>query len=77
MKRTGILFLAKEPILTFSQLDKLSDVFIAFGQLSAASMVIPFLLPELDEKRLPMVVLGSGITIICWIASVLIVRRLE
>ena len=42
MKRFGVLFLAREPMLTVSQLDKLADVLIALGQLTAASMVLPF-----------------------------------
>lgn len=77
MKRFGTLFLAREPILTTSQLDKLADVFIAAGQLSAVSMVLPYILPELDETRLPIVLLGLTFTIGFWAASVLVVRRLE
>lgn len=77
MRKQGILFIAKEPILTTSQVEKLADVFIAFGQLSAASMVIPFLLPDVDQSRLFMILLGILLTIGAWSSSVLIVRRIE
>lgn len=77
MKRLGIIFLAREPFLTSTQLDKLSDILIAVGQLSVVSMVIPFILPGLDRGKFLMVVLGVFIAFFSWILSIMIVRRLE
>lgn len=77
MRRFGTIFLAKEPRFTASQLDKLSDVFITAGQLFAASMILPFVIPELDKAKLSVIVLGLALTLISWTLSVLIIRKLE
>ncbi len=77
MQRFGVLFLAKEPVLTHSQLDKLADVFIAVGQLAMASMVLPFTVPSLDVEKTFVIFLGVAGAVSCWLISILLVRRLE
>lgn len=74
MRRSGVLFLAAEPILTSTQLDKLADIFIALGQLSFGSMILPFILPGLDQSKLPVVLFGIVTLITSWSASIIIAR---
>lgn len=64
-----------KPLLTDSQLKVLADIGVAAGQLSAASMVLPFVVPGLDKTKLPVIVLGLVSTSICWVGSILLVRR--
>ncbi len=76
MRRSGVLFLATEPILTSTQLDKLADIFIALGQLSFGSMILPFILPDLDQSKLPVVLFGIVTLITSWSATIIIARRI-
>lgn len=63
--------------LNDSQLRVLSDIGIACGQLSAAGMVLPFVVLNLDVDRLPVVILGLLFTIGSWFFSVIIARRIK
>ena len=53
----------------------LADIGIAGGQLSAGSMVLPFVVPGLDQARLHIVLLGLLLTAGLWSFSVVIVKR--
>jgi len=80
MKKVGLIFVVlppKRPILTSSQLDKLADVLIAAGQLSAGSIILPFIIPGFDKTKIPMIILGAVMTFSSWILSILIVRRVK
>ena len=59
------------------QIKVLADIGIVSGQLSAASMILPFIIPGLDQTKIPVIILGLLFTIVSWIFSVLIVRRIK
>lgn len=53
----------------------LSDIGIAAGQLAAGSMILPFVVPGLDQARFHVVILGLLLTLGMWTFSVLIVKN--
>lgn len=53
----------------------LADIGIAAGQITAGSMVLPFLIPGLDQSRVVMIISGIIITIALWTFSVMIVKK--
>jgi hypothetical protein len=61
--------------LTDHQLKVLADIGVTAGQLAAASLVLPFVVPGLDESKLNVVILGVLITIGSWLFSLFVVRR--
>ena len=63
--------------LTDEQLRVLANVAIAAGQISAGSVVIPYIFPTLDETKIGMVLLGGSITLFFWSFSVWIIRRIR
>lgn len=64
-----------KPILTDSQLKILADIGVAVGQISVASMILPFVVPVIDESKTSMIILGAGITLGSWFMSLLVVRK--
>lgn len=63
--------------LTDTQLKVLSEIGIVLGQLAAASMVLPFIFPGLDQAKLSVIILGGLITIGSWSFSIIVVRRVK
>jgi len=64
-------------LLTDPQLKILADIGIAVGQLSAASMAVPFVVPGLDKTKLHLIALGLLVTLSSWLLSVLVVRKVK
>lgn len=69
--------LSIKPLLTDSQLKIIADIGIAAGQLSAASMILPFILPGLDQTKTHVVVLGILLTCGFWLLSIFTVRKVR
>ncbi len=61
--------------LNRSQLKVLVDIGIVAGQLTAASMVLPFIVPGLDQTKLAVVILGLLLTFGLWSVSILVAGR--
>lgn len=55
----------------------MADIGIAAGQVAAGAMVLPFVIPELDEARLPVIALGVALSGACWIGSILLARKVK
>lgn len=62
--------------LTNSQLNKLSEVLVAMGEVLFASLVVPFFI-GIDNIHFIVVILGIISTSSCWITSIVIVRRIR
>lgn len=62
-------------LLNNDQRKVLADIGVASGQISAGSMVLPFLIPNLDQTRIFVIILGLISTFIAWIFSIWIVRK--
>jgi hypothetical protein len=62
--------------LTEPQLDKLSDIFIAAGQVFLASIVIPFFY-GLDKIAPDIVPSGLTLMFASWISSMLVVKGVK
>lgn len=76
-KVSGTIFINKVPILTAPQLKVVSDIGVAGGQLATGSMILPFLVPGLDRSKMSVIALGMLATIISWLISILVVRKIE
>lgn len=61
---------------TSIQLQKLSDIFILIGGIVFGSMVIPFFI-KIDQPNPAMLISGLGISIICWLLSIWVVRGVK
>jgi len=72
--RLIVIYSNKAPTFTSDQIDKLADILIAFGQIAFGSATIPFLLPNLDASKIPVLLLGVITTFSSWILAVYIVR---
>lgn len=60
-------------LLSNAQLDKLADVLINMGTVIFAVAVVPFfLVKEFDEGAF---YTGVVLTFVCWVSSIIIVRR--
>lgn len=77
MPRILLIFLEKSPRLTEGQLKVLADIGVAAGQLAAATMVLPFVVPGLDKTKLPVIAWGLFATAIFWVGSVLLAKRIK
>lgn len=62
--------------LTDSQLEKISDILVVIGEVLFISFVIRFFV-GFDKPNVLVIILGSILTIICWVFSVIIVRRVK
>jgi len=60
-----------------SQLKVLSDVCRDVGQVSLASAVVPPLISGLDRELLRVVTLGVAVSLVFWLLSILLVRRVK
>lgn len=60
-------------LLSDSQLDKLSDILIAVGQVFFASIVVPFLF-KFDMIESDVLLSGVALTVGSWVASLLVVK---
>lgn len=77
MPKLVLILLDRPPLLNESQVKVLIDISVAAGQLSAASMVLPFVAPGLDKTKLPVIVLGVVFMIVFWAGSILLARRIK
>ena len=77
MPKLVLVLLERPTRLTESQVKVLIDIGVATGQLSTASMVLPFIVPGLDKTKLPVVVLGLAFMTIFWLGAVLLAKRIE
>lgn len=62
-------------MLTGAQLEVVSEIGVVIGQLSAASMVLPFVVPGLDDTKLQVITLGLLLTFGSWSLSVIVARK--
>lgn len=69
--------LVKKIKLNNFQLKVLVDIGILAGQLAAASMVLPFMIPGLDQTKLAVVLLGLLLTFGLWSVSILVAGRIK
>lgn len=60
-----------------AQLKVLSEIGTVIGQLSAASMILPFIFEGLDRAKLPMIFLGLFITLGSWLFSIIVVKKVR
>lgn len=60
-----------------SQRKVLVEICVAVGQLSAASMVLPFVVPAFDQAKILVIILGLLITIGAWSLAVILARRVR
>lgn len=72
-----LVLLAGLSRLTESQVKVLIDIGVAAGQLTGATMVLPFLVPGLDKAKLPVIVWGIMITALFWVGSVLLAKKIK
>jgi len=77
MPKLFLIFLEKSPRLTEGQLKVMADIGVAAGQITLGAMVLPFVVPELDKTKLPLVVSGAVGTALFWIGSVFLAKRLN
>ncbi len=71
------IFIEKFPRLTEGQVKVMADIGVAAGQLTVGAMVLPFVIPELDKTKLPLVVSGAVGTAFFWFGSVWLARRIK
>ncbi len=77
MPKILLVLLDRPPRLTESQLKVLADIGVAAGQLSAASMILPFVIPGLDKTKLSMIAWGIAATALFWVGGVLLSRKIK
>ena len=65
----------KKVLLTPSQLKIVAEIGVSVSQVTFASMVIPFLVPGFDRSKLFVVTLGVVVTLISWLLSILVVKK--
>lgn len=75
MKKILLQILDRQPLLTSSQLDKLSDVCINAGTLFFGTLVVPYFVPDIDKPPSGVIGLGIFLGLALWIISVIIVRE--
>lgn len=75
MTKLLLLILDRRPLLTLSQLDKLSDVCINAGTLLFGTLVLPYFIPSVDKPSQRMLGLGVAFGLALWSIAVIIVRR--
>jgi len=63
--------------LSDAQLKVLADIGIAAGQLSSASMILPFVVPGIDRTAIPLIIIGASVTVGAWLFSAIIVRKVK
>lgn len=63
--------------LNNSQRKVLVEICVAVGQLAAASMVLPFVVPGFDQAKLFVITLGLLITIGAWFWAVMLARKIK
>lgn len=76
MKPSGIIFIDKPPLLTDSQLKRLSEIYMVIGEVFFALVVITPLVTSVDDDKTSMVALGLVGAGIFWSLSILLVRKL-
>lgn len=62
--------------LTDSQLEKISDILVVIGEVLFISFVIRFFV-GFGKPNILVIILGSILTIVCWVFSVIIVKRVK
>jgi len=77
MGKLLLILLDRSPLLTESQLDKLSDVFINVGTLFFGSTVVPYFVPGLDKPELKLLILGLAFSLVPWLLAIFSVKRIE
>ncbi len=58
MPKLLLVFIEKSPRLTEAQLKVMADIGVAAGQLSAATMVLPFVVQGLDMTKMSVIAWG-------------------
>jgi len=66
--------LARLPILSDFQLDKLADVFVNVGTLFFGSGVVPYLIPTIDKPPATVFIFGLTSSLISWGFALLSVK---
>lgn len=56
--------------LSSRQIDGIATVLSDLGQVTEASLVIPFFMDQIDRNQLYLVIWGIPLTLFCWIMSV-------
>lgn len=77
MTKLFFLILDRSPVLTFDQLDKLSDICINAGTLFFGTLVVPYFVPGIDRPPTSVINLGIVFGLGLWIIAVIIVRKKE
>lgn len=62
--------------LTDSQLEKISDILVVIGEVLFISFVIRFFV-GFDKPNILVIILGSILAIVCWVFSVIMVKRVK
>lgn len=69
--------MAKSSLLTNPQINTLNNVLIAAGQITAGSIVVPFLFPSVDKTPSSVLLFGLMSTFILWITPILLSRKIK
>ncbi len=67
----------KRPRFSIGQLNKLSDIFINLGILLIGSVVLPSIMPSVDNPSLALVILGIIASLSFWIIAVLLAKEVD
>ena len=63
--------------LTRDQLKVVSDICVATSQVTLGSIVVPYITSEIDQVKVAVLLLGIIATVILWIYSVTIIRKVK
>ena len=74
-KRTGIVFIDKPPLLTDSQVVVVSEILRNIALLLFGSIILPFVLADVDKPTLFIVGLALTATFVLYAISIIIVRN--
>jgi hypothetical protein len=67
-------FFPKKPIFTPSQIDRMANILDNAGQGFFVVLVLTPLVAGIDRANPPVLILGAGAMVICWITSLLLAR---
>lgn len=71
-----ILYIEKTPLLTDAQIKMIAEIFIASGQLTAGSLVLPFIF-EFEAETSFLLLFGALTTLFFWLSAVIMVKKLK